>query len=401
MVGVLTGIISICCICAICAGISFISRDIGKYLDKYESNGKLKDKGVIGNDNDRCVDNMKMRSSLYTQDVILVTGGVGFVGGHLSERLLQEGYRVIVYDIFNSETTPSIEKQETAEILKKTAIENNDKGASLKIINGDITDENKLRSVIINEGISACFHIAAMVDDRRSVKYPFEYIDINIKGCVILLKILAENDIKTVIQASTRSVFGQVINNNQLIDEKTERLPINPYGATKVATDAFAHVYSHLYQMNIVLIRIFATYGPRGRKDMIPRICIDNIHNEIAINKFGDGSATRTWIYITDVIDAFYLAFKAIKEMKINGFNQYNIGTNKSTTLNEMIDTATKVVGKKPIINNLSVPKGDAHTVGHPNWNKIKQELNWSPKYTLKEGLTETHQYLLKKDQNL
>ena len=332
-------------------------------------------------------------ADINNKDVILVTGGVGFVGGHLSQLLLNKGYKIIVYDIFNSETTPSIEKKETAQILHKTAFDNKLKGANLKIINGDIKDEKKLHGIIKSEGITACFHIAAMADDRRSVLHPFEYIDTNIKGTVTLLKCLAENGIKIVIQASTRSVFGQVTDNNQLMNEKSVRRPINPYGATKVATDAFAHVYSHLYEMNIAIIRIFATYGPRGRKDMIPRICIDNIYNEIPINKFGDGTATRTWIYIDDVVNAFYLAFKAIKKGKIRGYTEYNIGTDESTTLNEMIETASKIIGKQPIINNLSVPKGDAHNVGHPDWSKIKTDLGWMPKYSLKEGLIETYRY--------
>eukprot|EP00483_Globobulimina_turgida_P004190 UN04198 len=254
----------------------------------------------------------KNDDTISNQDVLLVTGGAGFVGGHIAEKLLSKGYKVIVYDIFNSETTPSKEKHETALILQQTANDNKQKGAMLKIITGDICDTKTLQSVIKNERITACFHVAAMVDDRRSVLHPFEYIDVNIKGTVTLLKLLAENNIKTVIQASTRSVFGQVSDNTTLMNETSERLPINPYGATKVAMDAFANVYSHLYDINIAVIRIFATYGPRGRKDMIPRICIDNIHNEIPINKFGDGTATRTWIYISDVVNAFMLAFDAI-----------------------------------------------------------------------------------------
>ena len=185
------------------------------------------------------------------------------------------------------------------------------------------------------------------------------------------------------------------------MNERSERQPITPYGATKVATDAFAHCFSYLYQMNIVTIRIFATYGPRGRKDMIPRICIESVHSELAFNKFGDGTASRIWIYIDDVVNAFYLAFKAMKNGKISGYHEYNIGTNESTTLNEMIQIVTDIIGKKAIVNKVSVPKGDAHNVGQSDWTKIKTELGWTPKYSLKEGLTQTYKYFLSTQRNL
>lgn len=316
----------------------------------------------------------------------MVTGGVGFVGGHIAEHLLKRGHRVVVYDIFNSETTPSAEKQETANILKSTAAEFEDKGSRLKIVNGDICDSTKLNAVVAEEEITACFHVAAMVDDRRSVLHPMEYIDVNIKGTA------------TLVQASTRSVFGQVLDNDSRIDENAQRLPINPYGATKVATDAFAHCYAHLLGIDVAIIRIFATYGPRGRHDMIPRICIDNIRRGTPIKKFGDGTATRTWIYIDDVVSAFVMAFQAIQRGKLKGYNQFNIGTEASTTLNEMIETAERVVGKKAVIQQQSVPKGDAHTVGHPKWERIRKVLGWAPRVTLEEGLKKTLEYSMESD---
>ena len=161
-------------------------------------NGRIKPKVVAVND-----------------EVILVTGGVGFVGGHLSQLLLSKGYKVIVYDIFNSDTTPVTEKIATAQILAKTAIEHKHKNASLKIIIGDIRDEKKLQWIIKSFKITSCFHMAALVDDRTSVHTPFEYIDTNIKGTVTLFKCLSDNGIKTIIQASTRSVFGHIKQNNE------------------------------------------------------------------------------------------------------------------------------------------------------------------------------------------
>ena len=318
---------------------------------------------------------------------VLVTGGVGFVGSHIGEALLREGAKVIAYDIFNNETTISAEKQDNANILRQTAAEYAHLGASVTIINGDIRDREHLKQVIEEYDITACAHAAGMVDDRRSVIHPEEYIEVNIRGTCILLDTLGQCGVKMVVQASTRSVFGQVDDNDTYLTETAIRRPVNPYGATKVAADAFAHTWSHLHKMNVTLIRISSCYGPRGRPDMIPRILIENIVNDKPIKKFGEGTATRTWVYISDIVSAFICALKNPQ----GGFAEFNTGAPNSTTLNDAITLAEKVVGKKAIIHQLPVPKGDAHNVGHPDYGHIRETLGWEPKVDVEEGLRLTY----------
>mmetsp|Transcript_50577 Transcript_50577/g.152418 ORF Transcript_50577/g.152418 Transcript_50577/m.152418 type:complete len:292 (-) Transcript_50577:188-1063(-) len=226
-----------------------------------------------------------------------------------------------------------------------------------------------------------------MVDDRRSVFHPEDYIEVNIKGTATLLDALGQSGVKMVVQASTRSVFGQREDNDVYLTEQAERRPVNPYGASKVGADAMAHCYSHLHKMNVTLIRIFATYGPRGRPDMIPRILIENIVNNKPIRKFGDGTATRTWIYISDIVSAFLCALRNPR----GGFAEFNTGAPNSTTLNELIHCAEKVVDKKAIIEQCPVPPGDAHTVGHPSYGLIKETLGWTPKIDVEEGMRLTY----------
>mmetsp|Transcript_16044 Transcript_16044/g.16038 ORF Transcript_16044/g.16038 Transcript_16044/m.16038 type:complete len:146 (+) Transcript_16044:698-1135(+) len=135
--------------------------------------------------------------------------------------------------------------------------------------------------------------------------------------------------------------------------------------------------------MNLSLVRIFATYGPRGRPDMIPRILIENIVNGKPIRKFGKGDATRTWIYISDIVSAFLLALKNPQD----GYAEFNTGTPNSTTLNEMIQCAEKVTSKKALIQHCPVPPGDAHTVGHPSYEHINKVLGWAPKIDVQTGM--------------
>ena len=228
---------------------------------------------------------------------------------------------------------------------------------------------------------------AGMVDDRRSVFFPEEYIEVNVKGTATLLAALGESGVKMVVQASTRSVYGERKDNGVHLTERAERRPVNPYGASKIGADAMAHCYSHLHNMNVTLIRIFSAYGPRGRPDMIPRILIENIVNDKPIKKFGDGTATRTWTYISDIVSGFLLALCN----PCPGFNEFNTGAYNSTTLNELIDCAEKVVGKKAIIDQRPVPPGDAYTVGHPDVSLIKEKLGWKPRFSVEEGFRLTY----------
>mmetsp|Transcript_7650 Transcript_7650/g.10901 ORF Transcript_7650/g.10901 Transcript_7650/m.10901 type:complete len:394 (+) Transcript_7650:81-1262(+) len=336
-------------------------------------------------------------NSNYTEEYcecVMVTGGVGFVGSHIVEELLKEGRKVVIYDIFNSETSKSDEKKRIANLLKKAAEDNSDHGAFLSIINGDIRDQEKIMQTVKEHGVTGCIHVGGMVDDRRSVTFPEEYIDVNILGTAKLLDALGKCGVKMVVQASTRSVFGQRTNNDVTLDERADRRPINPYGASKVGADAMAHCYSHLHNMNLTLVRIFATYGPRGRPDMMPRILIESIVDDKPIRKFGDGTATRTWIYVSDIVSAFLAALKHPQD----GYAEFNTGARNSTTLNELIAAAEMVTGKKAIIEHHPAPPGDAHTVGHPNYDKIQKVLGWTPKVSVLEGMRMTYEdYMLTK----
>lgn len=331
----------------------------------------------------------------YTEEYcasIMVTGGCGFVGSHIVEALLKEGRYVVIYDMFNSETSSCKEKRETAEFLKAQALGNKAKGASLTIVEGNIRDPERITQVVREHQITACIHMAGLVDDRRSVHHPQEYLENNVLGTSCLLDTLGKCGVKMVVQPSTRSVFGA--NDQSLaLKEGDDRRPINPYGASKVATDALGHCYSYLHDMNVTLIRIFATYGPRGRPDMLPRILAEAMVHGKPIKKFGDGTATRTWTYITDVVRAIILALKHPQ----GGFDEFHTGAPNITTLNEMIACVEQVSGKKAIIEQYPTPPGDPAQVGHPNYDKITREMGWKPEVSVLEGMRMVYEYYLAK----
>jgi len=312
---------------------------------------------------------------------VLVTGGAGFLGHYVVRRFLELGYDVVVFDQFNSETTQSTEKHDNLLNLKYLG--------NLKIYQGDILEEDLL-PILQQEKINHCVHAASLVDDRRSVKYPDEYIRVNILGTQRIMAAFGEAKVKQVVLISTRSVYGQTNNPLNLMSEDSPKFPINPYGASKLGAELFAHVYHHLYGINVNIIRISAIYGHRGRPDMIPRQLIEKIHNQIPIPKFGLGTATRDWLYVEDAVDAIVLAIQ-----KPLGYEVFNVGTTVATSLNEIIGIAEKVIVKQAIIQNLPVPPGDAGFVGIIDINKARTILGWTPKTSLEEGIKESYkQYL-------
>lgn len=323
---------------------------------------------------------------------VLVTGGAGFVGSHCVELLLSEGHKVVVVDNFNSESSTSKEKFENGEYLKMKAVEFASKGASVSVHTCDCMDKDRLKTIIQTENVSKCLHVAAMAYDRRSVFYASDYMINNTVGTTKLFEALQECGVKTVVSTSTRSAFGQRDDNDDVLNELSRRLPVNPYGASKVGSDAIAHQFAHNYDMDVTLLRLFSVYGPRGRPDMMPRMLTERIHSDVPIRKFGGGHATRCWIYAGDVARAFWLA---MNNKPVGGYAEYNLGTPVTHTLDEIIELAEDVVGKKAIIDQVGQQPGDAVKVAHSDFSLVTQELGWEPRVTLREGLRLTYDYWL------
>ncbi|MBM5817558.1 MAG: NAD-dependent epimerase/dehydratase family protein [Cyanobacteria bacterium K_Offshore_surface_m2_239] len=329
-------------------------------------------------------ENVNADSSSADHRTVLVTGAAGFFGSHIAARFLRAGKNVVAFDKLNGETTSSDEKQGNLGRLRSLA--QSIPGAEFSVFRGDVLDEASIREALEATSPTACVHAASMVDDRRSVSHPREYLTTNIIGTQTLLQTLAEHgSVRQVVYISTRSTFGQVDSPGQLIQEEAPKRPINPYGSSKVGAEAICHVYHHLHGIDLNIIRIFALYGPHGRPDMIPRQLMERVGAGAEIPKFGTGEANRDWMYVEDATEAVFLA--AHKPM---GYQIFNIGTGRGTSLNELIATAEDVIGKGANILHLPVPPGDAHFVGIADNNKARLMLGWEPKTSLRQGMQKT-----------
>jgi UDP-glucuronate 4-epimerase len=326
------------------------------------------------------------------RETVLITGGAGFFGHHIASRFIKAGARVVIVDKMNAETTDANEKAANLDRLRQLA--KTVEGASVEVYQSDILESEAIAKCLQNERPVICVHVASMVDDRRSVKYPTEYLETNVIGTQKLLQAIVDHgSVKQVVYISTRSTYGQVADPGLKITESQPLMPINPYGASKVGAEAILHTYHHLYGLHVNIIKIFALYGPYGRPDMIPRQLIEKVHHGAEIVKFGSGEATRDWLYVKDAADAVHSA--AYKPL---GFEDFNIGSGEATSLNALIAAAEEVVGRPAVIRHATVPKGDANFVGVADYSKAEKMLGWKPRTSLMEGLKRTLSSYLKQE---
>ena len=276
---------------------------------------------------------------------ILVTGGAGFIGSHLCERLLSDGVRVICLDNFDSFYDPSV-KIKNVEGVKKKSPE------LFELVTGDIRNPEHLRGVLQENQIDSVVHLAARAGVRPSISDPLLYQDVNIRGTIVLLESCKAHGIKNFIFASSSSVYGE----NQRVPFTEEDLniqPISPYGATKRAGELLCYSYHHLYGMNIACLRIFTAYGPRQRPEMAIHKFTRLIDRGEKIPIYGDGSSRRDYTYIDDLIDGILGVIRHHK-----GFEIYNLGESQTTSLKELIRLIERSIRQKSKCGDVGSPAG-------------------------------------------
>ncbi|MDK0919111.1 SDR family NAD(P)-dependent oxidoreductase [Clostridium perfringens] len=322
---------------------------------------------------------------------ILVTGGAGFIGSHLSERLLKEGNKVLVIDSFNNYYDPAIKRNNVKEV-KKTCIENNIPLNNYKVFEGDIRDNEFLKEVFSNK-IDSIMHLAAMAGVRPSIEDPSLYYDVNITGTVNLLERCRETGVKQFVFASSSSVYG---NNEKVPFAESDRVdnPISPYAATKKSGELLCHTYHHLFNMNIACLRFFTVYGPRQRPDLAINKFTSLILDDKEIPFYGDGSTSRDYTYVEDIVDGIVRSINYINtDEKI--FEIFNIGGDKTVSLIEMVETIEEVLGKKAKLNRLPMQPGDVNrTCADIKYSS--ETIGYNPKINFKEGIKKFINWKLK-----
>ena len=304
---------------------------------------------------------------------ILVTGGAGFIGSHLCERLLSDGVKVICLDNFDSFYDPDIKIKNAEGMTKKFQ-------DLFELVTGDIRNPDHLKGIFQKNRVDFVIHLAARAGVRPSIADPLLYQNVNIRGTIVLLEACKAYKIKNFIFASSSSVYGE----NQRVPFTEEDLniqPVSPYGATKRAGELLCYSYHHLYGMNIACLRIFTAYGPRQRPEMAIHKFTRLIDQGEKIPIYGDGSSRRDYTYIDDLIEGILGVIRYHK-----GFEIYNLGESQTTSLIELIKLIEGAFGKKADIEMLELQPGDV-SVTYADITKAKRMLKYRPKVKMEEGI--------------
>lgn len=302
---------------------------------------------------------------------ILVTGGAGFIGSHLVEKLLERNHEVIVIDNFDPFYDPKI---------KEKNLEKSHDFRFFKLFRVDILDRSEIRKIFLKYHLDCIVHLAAKAGVRPSLNDPIGYYKVNVEGTLHLLEECRNHKISKFIFASSSSVYG---NNAKVPFSETDIVdfPISPYAATKKAGELLCHYYHYLYGIDIFALRFFTVYGPRQRPDLAIHKFFQLLKNHKPLPIYGDGSTSRDYTYIDDIIDGI---LKSIDRVK--GYEIINLGESKTVSLNDLIKLIEKIIGDKVQIQRLDLQPGDVLRT-YADISKAKKLLDYFPKTDLETGL--------------
>ena len=302
---------------------------------------------------------------------VLITGAAGFIGSHLTERLLTDGNHVIGVDNFDDFYDPQVKRRN---IEASLADEN------FGLIEADIRDSSAMDEAV-GQGVETIVHLAARAGVRPSIEQPVLYADVNINGTVVMLEAARQHNVSKFIFGSSSSVYG---NNEKVPFAEADNVdyPISPYAATKKACELICHTYHSLYKIDITCLRFFTVYGPRQRPDLAIHKFARLIEEGKSIPVFGDGSMMRDFTYIDDIIAGTVAAMD-----KCSGYNIYNLGESEPIRLGELIEYIEQALGKKAKKEYLPKQPGDVEQT-YADVTRAAKELGYKPSTHIKEGLT-------------
>lgn len=313
----------------------------------------------------------------------LVTGGAGFIGSHLCEKLLENGCKVITLDSLNDYYDVKI-KERNLQDIQKTCQSRKIPAGQFQFVHGDIRDRETLENIFCRNSIESVIHLAAYAGVRPSIENPQLYYDVNVMGTLNILECMKKHHIQYMLLASSSSVYG----NNNIVpfaeDHFVDR-PISPYAATKKSCELLCHTYHYLYDINVACLRFFTVYGPRQRPDLAIHKFTRLINEEKPLPFFGDGNTKRDYTYIDDIIDGIMKAATWV-ESNEKRFEVFNLGESCTISLKEMVETIEQALGKKAIIQQMPKQPGDVELT-NADISKAQQLLGYQPTTKFSDGI--------------
>ncbi len=301
---------------------------------------------------------------------MLITGGAGFIGSTLSERLLERGRKVICLDNFCDYYDPQRKRRNVAALVGRP-------GYSL--VEGDIRDREFVRELCLKHRFDTIIHLAAQPGVRLSLEQPQLYMDINVNGTLNLLEAARDSKVKKFVFGSSSSVYGD----SGVIPFREEGPlnPISPYGVSKRTGELLCRNWNYLYGLNVAMLRFFTVYGPRQRPDMAIHKFVRRVMRGETIKLFGDGSSRRDYTFVTDIVEGVM----AVADSDFS-LETFNLGDSSPVELSRLIATIEKAVGRPAVIEHLPDQPGDP-SVTYADISRAAKSVGYCPKVGIEEGI--------------
>ena len=302
----------------------------------------------------------------------LVTGGAGFIGSHVGERLLRDGHRVWAFDDLNDFYDPEFKRGNLREIQTLAK--------PFEFVHGDLTQATALAELFSSVKFDQVIHLAARAGVRPSLAQPALYQRVNVEGTVNVLEAARQTGVKKITIASSSSVYG--VNAKVPFSERDPIFSaVSPYAASKLACEALGHTWHHIYGMDVAMLRFFTVYGPRQRPDLAIHKFTRLIAAGQPIPVFGDGSTARDHTHISDILDGIIACTQ--REF---GFEIFNLGESQTVKLSELIALIEKALGKPAIIDRQPLQPGDV-PITFADISKARALLGYQPKVKVEKGI--------------
>lgn len=324
---------------------------------------------------------------------ILVTGAAGFIGFHVSKKLIDLGFEVYGIDNLNAYYDVRLKLDRLKELGIDTQSElfmrqqevKSGSNENFRFSQMDLVDGHRLDHLFLKEKFDAVINLAAQAGVRYSIENPKAYIQTNVVGFMNILEACRSNQIKHLIYASSSSVYG---NQQKVPFSEKDRVdhPISLYAATKKSNELMAHVYSHLYGLKTTGLRFFTVYGPWGRPDMAPFLFTKAILGETPIKVFNNGDLMRDFTYIEDIVKGIIEVLLTDKIQE--NYNIYNIGNNTPVKLLDFIQAVEGACNKKAQLDFYPMQDGDVYQT-FADIDDLKEVTGYTPKIKINEGIQE------------
>jgi UDP-glucuronate 4-epimerase len=302
---------------------------------------------------------------------ILVTGGAGFIGSHLTERLLGDGRRVVVLDNFDPFYDPTVKRRNLAAAGS---------AAGFRLVTGDIRDRGLLDRLLGSEPFDAVVHLAARAGVRPSILDPELYASVNLLGTTCLLEACRRHRVASFVFGSSSSVYG---NNAKVPFAEGDPVdhPVSPYAATKKAGELLSYTFHHLTGTPVACLRFFTVYGPRQRPEMAIHKFATLLAAGREIEQYGDGSSARDYTFVSDVVEGIVRALD-----RCRGYHVWNLGGSRTTSLLDLVERLARGLGVTPRVRVLPPQPGDVERTW-ADVSRARADLSWEPTVDLDRGI--------------